>query len=216
VVENPTLTELLAMPEEHRDSAWENRFFHALTVGNLDVFSPEPKSGPDGWPYLLCKAEEASTEPFQRILHWLHDKGIGLVVNPQKEYPDYIFTYGMLWFFKERGLFFQEAPIQKEGVFEFQIKDIKEAGEPTAAFLPTYVWGVLKEFFVQQGILLPKILAYTLDGINYDLAFSLESLGSPEQKEHQGILEAMSWFLPPHYTMALVSEKELPIPFVAL
>jgi hypothetical protein len=216
VTAGTTLQELVALPEDQRDVAWENRFFHALSMANLNVFAPEPKVGPDGWPYLLAMVEENSTEPFQRILQWIADKGIGLVINPEKEYPDYVFTYGMLWFFKETGLFYQTPQNAREGVFEFQIKDIKQAGEPAASYLPPYVRQVVKEFFVQQGVLLPKILAFSLDGTNFELAFSVESLGSPEQSEHQGILEAISWFLPPHYTVALVSEKELPIPFVAL
>ena len=75
---------------------------------------------------------------------------------------------------------------------------------------------VIKEFFVQQGVLAPKILAFSLDGKSFDLAFSIESLGNPKESEHEGILEAIAWFLPPHYQVSLVSEVELPIPFVTL
>lgn len=214
--EQLSLQDILKTPDTERDSAWEFKFFHALSTSNLDIFTEEPQSGPDGWPYLLTKSEADSTEPFQRILHWVADKGIGLVINPHKEYPDFVFTYGMLWHFKETGLFYREQPNVREGVFEFQVKDIQSAGEPTEAYLPNYVRQVLKEFFVQQGVLTPRILSFTLDGKNFELAFSVESLGSPEQGEHQGILEAIAWFLPPHYQVALVSEKELPIPFVTL
>lgn len=217
MIESQTLNQLLSIPDVERDSQWENQFFHALSNGNLEVFMQEPQTGPDGWPYLLTKAEETSQEPFQRVLHWLSDKGIGLVVNPQKEYPDYVFTYGMLWHFKETGLFFKEQPSTAgEGVFEFRVKDIKASGEPSEAYLPTYARKIVREFLQQQGVLAPKVLAFTLDGEKYELAFSVESLGNPDQSEHQGILEAISWFLPPHYLIALVSEKELPIPFVTL
>ena len=214
--ESQTLMEVLKTPDDARDLAWENRFFQAVSMANLDIFTEEPQSGPDGWPYLLTKSEEDSTEPFQRILHWLSDKGIGLVVNPHKEYPDYVFTYGMLWHFKETGLFFREQPSIKEGVFEFKVGDIKQAGEPGPEYLPGYVRKVIKEFFVQQGVLAPKILAFSLDGKSFDLAFSIESLGNPKESEHEGILEAIAWFLPPHYQVSLVSEVELPIPFVTL
>jgi hypothetical protein len=40
-------------------------------------------------------------------------------------------------------------------------------------------------------------------------------LGNPPTKEHQGIAEAISWFLPPHYSIVLISETGLP-PFAAL
>lgn len=211
-----TLEELVKVSDENRDENWENKFFQALSLGQLAVDMEEPQAGPDGWPYLFTKTSEASPEPFQKILHWLFDKGIGLVINPDKEYPDYIFTYGMLWHFKETGLFFKEVPKLPEGVFEFQVKDIKKAGDPGESFLPSYVRKVIKEFFNQQGVLAPKILSFTLDDVNYELAFSKESLGNPEDQETQGILEAVSWFLPPHYQLALISEKELPYPFVIL
>lgn len=214
--ETISLPELLNTPEDQRDPAWETKFFHSLSVSNLDLFTQEPQTGPDGWPYLLTKTEATSTEPFQRVLHWLSDKGIGLVINPQKEFPDYVFTYGMLWHFKETGLFYRDQKAMGEGVFEFQVKDIKSAGDPSEEYLPSYVRKIVRDFLQQQGILIPKILAFTLDGTNYELAFSLESLGNPDQSEHQGILEAIAWFLPPHYQIALISEKELPITFVAL
>ena len=46
---------------------------------------------------------------------------------------------------------------------------------------------------------------------DYDLAFSLESLGNPPDKEHIGILEALSWFFPTHYSLMLISQKGLPL-----
>jgi hypothetical protein len=214
--ESQNLTEILKIPDTQRDTSWENQFFHSLASGHLEVFTQEPQTGPDGWPYLLVKSDDGSKEPFQRILHWLSDKGIGLVINPQKEYPDYVFTYGMLWHFKETGLFFRDQPATTEGVFEFQVKDIKSAGAPAETYLPGYVRKIIREFLLQQGVLAPKILAFSLDGKNFELAFSQESLGEPDQTEHQGVLEAIAWFLPPHYQIALVSEKELPMTFVAL
>lgn len=216
MVNQRTLTEVLDVPENQRDSAWEIQFFHALAEGKLEICEEEPQNGPDGWPYLLTKSGDSSRESFQKVLHWLSDKGIGLVINPHKEFPDYVFSYGMLWFFKETGLFFREHRVLKEGAFEFEIRDIKSAGEPTENYLPGYVRKVLREFFIQQGVLTPRMLTFTLDGENYELAFSTESLGSPDPSEYQGILEALAWFLPPHYHVAVLSEKELKIPFVTL
>ncbi len=211
-----SLSKVLSQPEEERNEAWERNFFQALAQGQLDLFAQEPQAGPDGWPYLLTRTGEESSEPFQNILQWISDKGIGLVINPQKEYPDYVFTYGMLWHFKETGLFFKEMSKLPEGVFEFQVKDVKFAGDPSKEYLPPYVRNVIKEFFVQQGVLAPKLLAFSLDGINFELCLSKESLGNPPESEHQGILEAIAWFLPPHYQVVLVSESELPFPFVTL
>ena len=46
--------------------------------------------------------------------------------------------------------------------------------------------------------------------LSYDLCFSLESLGGPPNQEHSGIAKALSWFLPQHYSVALVKEEGLP------
>jgi hypothetical protein len=54
------------------------------------------------------------------------------------------------------------------------------------------VRNILKEFFRDQGVFAPKILVMSSDRVNYDLVFSLESLGNPPVKEHQGIAEAIS------------------------
>ena len=54
------------------------------------------------------------------------------------------------------------------------------------------------------------VLVMSTDGENYDFCFSLESLGNPPEAEHSGIAEAISWFLPPHYSLLLIGEKDLP------
>ena len=88
-------------------------------------------------------------------------------------------------------------------------------GVPTEQFLPMYVRKVLKDFFRDQGVLEPKMLMILQDEKNYDLCFSLESLRNPPQAEHAGVAEAISWFLPPHYSVVLISEQNLPS-FVSL
>ncbi len=218
VTESCVLRDVVGVADEKRDATWENNFFHALAGGSLKVLVPDPQIGPDGWPYLLVESEgmDAEMDSFQKILLWLTEKGVGLVVNSQKEFPDYVFTYGMLWNFKESGLFFKKSEASKEGFFEFQIKDIRLAGDPSVAYLPAYVRRVLKEFLLQQGVLNPKILALTFDETHFELAFSKESLGNPDPSEHQGLLEALAWFFPLHYRLSLISEKELTIPFATL
>lgn len=233
------LHQLTQVLDTLRDNEWESHFFRALSLAHLQLISPDPQYGPDGWPYLFAETTLAETEEsFQKILQWLAQRGIGLVINSKKKLPDYIFTYGMIWFFKETGYFYlptqskdnnlsesnlnsvldsenkKESVADKEKV-EFQVSELKKFGEPTEAYLPTYVRKIIKEFLQQQGFLMPKILMITFDDKSYDLAFSLESLGDPPENEHQSICEALSWFLPPHYSIMLMSEKGLP-PFKPL
>jgi hypothetical protein len=210
-----SLLELVKTPDELRDVNWEQQFFKTFTESKVTLLAPEPITGPDGWPYLLAEATETSSEPTQSILHWLSTRGIGLVINPQREYPDYVFTYGMIWSFRETGLFYKNNSAKKDGRVEFSAGAVVHAGTLSKAYLPDYARSILKEFFRDQGILNPKVLLMSTDRLNYDLAISLESLRNPPAAEHAGIAEAISWFLPPHYSIILVSELNLP-PFETL
>ena len=69
---------------------------------------------------------------------------------------------------------------------------------------------IFKEFLLQQGVMQPKVLMLSevSDG-PMDLTFSLESLGNPKKAEWEGILEAFSWFFPRHYSLSIVSEKNI-------
>lgn len=209
------LLELVQVPDDKRDHQWEVDFFMEISQSNLKLLSPDPQQGPDSWPYLLTETSAEAAEPAQKIMQWLALKGIGLVVNPQKEYPDYVFSYGMLWHFKETGLFYRTAEEAVVGTLEISEGTQLHAGPPADHFLPKYVRQILRDFFRDQGILTPRILVMSQDRKHYDLAFSLNSLRNPPEKEHQGIAEAISWFLPPHYSIVLVKEEGLP-PFVDL
>lgn len=204
------LQDLLSVEAEKRDANWEDRFLTALTEGRLRLVTPDPQVGPDGWPYLLAELTPNGPEPAQRVLQWLSERGIGLVVNPEKDYPDFVLSYGMIWSFRETGLFFRRDVNPPDGQFEITLESIAHAGTPTPQFLPNYVRAILKQFFTDQGVFDPRILVISQDRVNYELAFSLESLGNPPQSEHAGIAEAISWFLPPHYSLVLISEKGLP------
>src|ERR1044072_556607 len=99
------LYQLVSQPESYRDDEWERAFLQAIIDAKVALESEEAKRGPDGWPYLFVKTSATGKEPVSRIVTWLVDRGIGMAVNAHKMVPDYIFTYGMIWNFKETGLF---------------------------------------------------------------------------------------------------------------
>lgn len=204
------LTHLCQQPDNARDNDWERAFFHALADAKVQVAQPEPQVGPDGWPYLYVQTLGTGAEPMVRILDWLSSRGIGLVVNGQKEIPDYIFPFGMIWNWKERGEFLSPAGRVSTGRVQLKAGTEVLAGAPTPEFLPTYVRQILYQFLRSQGVKEPKILVLSQDKKHFDLCFSLESLGSPPDHEHRGIAEALAWFLPQHYSLLLISEKGLP------
>jgi len=205
------LVSLCSQPESLRDLEWERAFLQALVDGSIDLENKEATQGPDGWPYLYAKTTNSATEPFLRVLEWLSKRGIGLVINAYKDMPDYVFPYGMIWGYKEYGQFFEATSnesIPDKVIFEKGQKVV--AGPPTEQYLPIYVREILKEFFNSQGIEEVKILVISKDSDHYDLVFSLDCLGNPPTHEHQGILEAIAWFLPNHYSVVLAEESGLP------
>lgn len=205
-----SLQELLKVESELRDETWEDQFFTCIAESKVNVLSADPQTGPDGWPYLFVETSDQGKEPAQKVLQWLAGRGIGMAVNPQQDYPDFILSWGMVWCFRETGRFMRRDLIPPTGTFELTPDMIKHAGTPSPDYLPDYVRQTLRDFFRDQGILDPRILVMSQDRVHYELAFSLESLGNPPESEHEGIAEAISWFLPPHYSILLISEKTLP------
>ncbi len=204
----------IQLPESKRDLTWEKTFLKLFPNAFVTPVSDTPENGPDNFPYLLVDILPASVEPATNIIDWLSAKGIGLVINARKNYPDYILTYGMLWNYRERREFFTDSPIQANKVFAVEPTDSIVAGAPHPQYLPEYVRAIIKQFLLDQAVLRPRILVVGNPKTNaysqYDLCFSIESLGNPPENEFEGILKALSWFLPAHYSVALVSEKSLP------
>jgi hypothetical protein len=165
---------------------------------------------------MFVRTSFEGSEPITRILSWLSHKGIGLVVNGHKMVPDYIFTYGMIWNFIETGMFLSPSSQIQTGEVEYSQSQNILFGPPSEQYLPHYARDMLRLFLRNQEVEEPKVLvASSSDYSKVDLIFSLESLGSPPQKEHSGLAQAIGWFLPPHYSIVLAEEKNLP-PFVRL
>jgi hypothetical protein len=204
------INSLLETPSDARDAEWEKAFLHLFPTVNLQILDESAQQGPDGFPYLLVSIDNEATESATKVLAWLADKGIGLVVNPGQTMPDFVFTFGQIWYFKETGRFLGDVNPQNLGQFKLDAGQKIQVGPPPDSYLPTYIRSILREFFNQIGRPEVKVLMISSDGQNYDLCFSTESMGSPASHEQRDVLEAISWFLPGHYSLALVSEKGLP------
>jgi hypothetical protein len=205
-----SLNKILSLPVDQRDDRWQMDFFEYFKLAHVTISNPTPQVAYDSWPYLHVETRVDSTEPLSKVVDWLSTRGIGLLVNPNKDEPDYVFSYGMLWNFRERGQFLETAlTLPPTDKFELQPGTKILSGPPHDSYLPGYVRGILKQFFVEQGILMPRILVMSTDKQHYDLCFSLDSLGLPPSTEHAGIAEAIQWFLPQHYSVVLTRETGL-------
>ena len=203
------MKDLLAVAFDDRDEKWEENFFKKLPGVSVEFLSDSPIEGPDGMAYLAVKTVDKDGEPADKVLVWLGEKGVGLVVNPNDGQPDYVFSYGMIWNFLLHGEFISDQVNDSAGGKEVSLEPGQEmmAGTPSEEYLPPHVRGIFKEYLSQQSVDKPKIVMLSQDGKNYDMCFSLESLGNPPQEEWQGILEAFSWFFPLHYSFSILSEE---------
>src|SRR5690606_11642483 len=96
-----------------RDEVWEKDFLELLPKAEFRLLDEAPQEGPDGFPYLLVKLggsrKDAIFEPASEVLDWLAARAIGLVINPMKEMPDYVLSYGQIWHHKMFGKFVSDA-----------------------------------------------------------------------------------------------------------
>lgn len=203
--------DLMSVNLNNREIDWERSFLRALPTARFNILNEAPVAGPDGWPYLLVNAEASGKEPAAKIISWLSERGIGLVINPQKTAPDYVLTYGMIWNYRERGEFLSARDQLVSEELTLKQGDSVHSGPPSLEYLPQYTRNVLRAFFKDNGTPLMKVLVVgDREKNDYSLCFSLEALGEPSATEHKGILEALSWFLPSHYSLAIMSERGLP------
>lgn len=203
------ISEILKAKVETRDEKWETLFLSKLPSCVVSIENPNPTQEFDGWPYLHASTETTEGEPLLKVVEWLSERGIGLILNSTKIEPDYVFSYGMLWGYRTRGSFLGRLQPKADGEIFLESSTLV-SGEPTEEILPHYVRKILRKFFVDQGILTPKIVVTTENNRDFDFCFSLESLEYPPKSEHAGILEALSWFFPPDYSLALLSESQFP------
>jgi hypothetical protein len=209
------LHQLFDIPVANRDESWELDFLRELALAPVRIVDESPVAGPDGWPYLMISTDlkGESGEELINVARWLATRGMGFVVNPEKAMPDYVMSYGMVWNFRDRGEFLTPTEIARSGASAktFEIKNGQQlyTGAPSLVYLPEDIRVVVREFLKRQKVEAPKALMISADQKSWDLAFSIESLGNPPVAEHAGIAEALSWFLPAHYLVALVSEKHV-------
>lgn len=202
----------LSTAEAYRDEAWENLFLKHFPETRVTVVEEDIRIGPDGFAYLILAMDPQSDEPVEKILSWAYDKGVGLVLNSHKMVPDYVFTHGMLWYyaFNKR---FQESSSFKSGGVELDLNN-SVFGEVADSYWPKFSREMLREFLKTQNVTLNYLLVTSKDFKQTDLCLTEESFSALPAPKRNQLIEKIRWFLPPHYSVVLVSEKNLPKNFL--
>lgn len=201
----------LTTAEAYRDEAWENLFLTHFPSAKVSVEDENIRKGPDGFGYLLLSLKPESDEPVEKILSWAFDKGVGLVLNSHKMVPDYVFTHGMLWYYS-RTKKFQEPSTFKSGAVEINLSE-SIFGEAAEEYWPKFSRDILRDYLKTQDVVLKYLVVTTKDYKNTDLCLNEESFKALPAPKRNQLIEKIRWFVPPHYSVVLVPEQNLPKSF---
>ncbi len=206
------LVKHLSQPPSLRNEEWHHKAFELMVDANVTIENDDPKAGPDGMPYMLASIKIDSKEPCQKLCRWLYEKGIGLVVNPQKQDPDFVFSYGMIWSFLATNSFLPKTAASEEEKKDIEVTPGQQYyfGDLTDDIIPKTPRDLIKEFFKQSKIITPQVKLMSADQQSFDICFSRESLNGLTEKEEANLMEKLYWFMPRHYSLAIVTAKGLP------
>ncbi len=158
---------LCDVPSEDRDGAWQSAFFSVIATASFSCNDPQVILGPDGFPYFGLNLPTPHTEfecySIAHLLEFLTTEGIGVVINPLAEGgPDWVFSYGDIWNYRETGEFIPKAPRYdnpqaENGVGPKEDKDgsdveIGDAAAANAEILISYPSEQMLPTYVRQAI----------------------------------------------------------------
>lgn len=215
-----TLNALLQTPFEQRDQKWVHTFLENVAEANLKLGSPEVVLASDGFPYVQLQSVHTD-ESFQAFvinkqLPSLLMQGLGVVINPQNEKPDWVFSYGDIANYELNDSFFTEDSIfshNKENVTIGTDEKIL-IGQPSDSILPKYLRNQLREFLKHVGIQIPKVMLIARnpedeENVKQDLVFNFTPHQFQNEEQFQQVGGTIAWFLPKHYSFLFIEEEAI-------
>ena len=210
------LRELFDTPVEQRNEDWQINFLENVVDASFSCGDPQVIEGPDGFPYFQLNIPEPNKQ-FQCyvIRHMKNDflleKGYGVVINPSKGAPDWVFSYGDIVNYQIRNEFYTKSenwhlPMQET------IKEKEEilVGQPSESILPNETRSVIRNFLEGLGLNDVKLFLMNRnkpEGYLQELVFNLTP-DKFEKKEHfDGVMKSIAWYLPRHYSYVAMNES---------
>lgn len=213
-----TLNNLMQVPFDERDQQWVADFLQNIDQANLKLGNPEVIIASDGFPYIQLQTVNTN-ESFQAFviskqLPTILTQGFGIVINPQNDRPDWVFSYGDICNYELNDEFYTDESIfskNKEQVVIGQDEKIL-VGQPSDAILPKYLKKQIREFLVHAGIKTPKAMMIARnfeseDTVKQDLVFNFTPPQFENEKVFQQVASTIGWFLPKHYSILFIDEN---------
>lgn len=207
---------LLKTPQQNRDDVWVKQFLDNLPGASFKAGDPQVIVGPDGFPYfqLFLPREGERFESF--VIENMKDdfllhEGLGVVINPTDQQPDWVLTYGDILNLHLNKTFYTEDDLfNKEKGDEDLPKNAQVVtGVPSETMLPNVARNVLKEFFKQRGFHSPKVLLLMKQyygRTSQDLAFNITPKNFANRQDFNTFMQVLGWFFPRHYSYVGIDE----------
>ena len=215
-----SLNALVEIPFDQRDQKWVEDFLNNIDSANLKLGNPEVIIASDGFPYIQLQTV-TTDESFQAFviskqLPTILMQGFGIVINPQNERPDWVFSYGDICNYELNDAFYTDDSIfskNKEQVVIGQDEKIL-IGQPSDTILPKYLKNQIREFLKHAGISTPKAMMIARDfeseeTVKQDLVFNFTPPQFESEKAFQQVAATIGWFLPKHYSILFVDEASI-------
>ncbi len=202
---------LFDVAAEQRDEAWRQQVLANLDKASFRSGHPQVIHGPDEFPYFVLQLPEPG-KPFQCYViehmktDFLLEYGLGVVIHPEKQQPDWVLSYGDIVNYHLNGEFYTPPAahqLMAEEVIEQEEKVL--TAQPAENYLPAATRKVMRDYLASENIPDPKIflmLRHLEDGtVVQELVFNMARNLFASGSEHHRLMQRLGWFLPRHYSI---------------
>ncbi len=210
------MAQLLTVEQNLRDQNWNQNFLSTVQTASFSAIDAQSMKGPDGFPYFGLRIPEAG-KPFTSYCirnmkeDFLLDNGYGVTINPTDNAADWVFSYGDIVNLHLNGVFYSQIePVAVEREITLKKNEEILVAQPSESYLPVKARAIIKKYLQFYGVKEPKtmLIARKANGkMIQELAFNIfkEEVAHPENLD--SFMRQLSWFLPRHYILVLVSKN---------
>ncbi|MBP2616855.1 hypothetical protein [Chryseobacterium jejuense] len=223
------LYKLIQIPPVERDEKWQQTFLENIGHASFRCGDPQVVTGPDGFPYFQLFLPEPN-QPFQCYVidnmkdDFLLSSGFGVVINPTENRADWVLSYGdILNFYLNKTFYTTTASDFSNGTRTETITEDEKVmvGQPSEILLPQQTRQLLADFLKANGIVTPKTLLMMRQkkdgtGVSQDLVFNVTPHHFKDENTYRSVMQAISWYLPKHYSYVGMNENSLGTDFIPL
>ncbi|MCY4779530.1 hypothetical protein ORI89_07700 [Sphingobacterium sp. UT-1RO-CII-1] len=214
------INKLMETPFHERTEIWRDNFLASIATCNLKLAKNEVVMSDDGFPYIQLQTVQTE-EKFRSyaIIHQLDtllNQGFGIVINPQNDKPDWVFSYGDLVNLKLNGEFYTYKSVFSNINEYSSIGKDEEilVGQPSETIFPSYLRHQIRDFLHYSGLRNAKIMLiarnYTdEEKASQDLVFNIMPTQFATEHEFNTIMNTLQWMLPKHYSFFGVDELSI-------